>query len=155
MKKLLIPALLILFACSDNKPDSDQKNDSPEEQQATPIKDNQINDLWVLDKIDEEDFVMEEQNGLKKTPQIEIIVNDGVIEGNDGCNTLKGKVSIPEKGKIQLSQMSQTKMACMNTTIPQKFMDALNNTKKYNVSTNYLLFYNAENKELLRLKRNP
>lgn len=149
MKKYLFFILLLSLAC--NEPTTNNDADVPDTADNTE-QDESINDLWSLEKIEGEDFVFTEQNGLREVPQLEIIVFDKTFSGNDGCNRIQGKIAKLNDREVQFGEIASTKMACQNTQIPDQFTQAIRATKKYNVKAGRLFLYDQDNKELLRMK---
>lgn len=158
MRLFLFIGLLFFMACSnpsesDNgKTDGQEENDGNTQDSETSL-DKTLLGQWELDKIEGEDFVIEEQNGLQKTPLLIIIAQESRFQGSDGCNNMAGAVNNSEKGSIEFSKIAKTKMACMNMEIPDRFTNALNDTKKYKVEEESLFLLSESDKELLSFEK--
>ena len=156
MRSFLFISLLFFIACANPSSESEEeKTDGQEENGQTPETDldQALVGLWQLEKLEGEDFVMEEGNGLGKTPQISIIAENSRFQGNDGCNNLAGAITNSEKGSIEFSKIAATKMACENMDIPDRFANALTNTKKYKLEAGNLFLHDENDKELLSLSK--
>ena len=72
------------------------------------LADNNLIGKWILEKIDNTKIIPAEYN---KIPEINIDIKEGIISGNDGCNSIRGKFEVQGK-RIQFYRLLGTKMAC-------------------------------------------
>ena len=86
------------------------------------LSDANLNNKWTLEKIGNTVINSAEYN---KIPSIEFNVVEGKIAGNDGCNTIGGKMEVQGK-RIQFSQLLSTKMACNKKSIEKIIAEQIN-----------------------------
>lgn len=104
---VLFAALLLLSACSPIK--KIQRN----------TVDSRVNNIvWSVvsykgHALNEKDFA----NGL---PRISFNMQDGRINGTDGCNSFMGLAAYKDN-TIKTGPIASTKMACANTSVPGDF----------------------------------
>jgi heat shock protein HslJ len=80
-------------------------------------------------------------------------VNEGIIEGNTGCNSFYG--SIIENGlTIKLGDISSTEMVCeeINPTFESDFLNALQASSNYIIEDNIYIFYEGNQETLSATK---
>ncbi|WP_294176195.1 META domain-containing protein [uncultured Coprobacter sp.] len=78
------------------------------------------------------------------------------MHGNNGCNIINGELIVGDDGSFRLDKVISTMRACMGENPERQIMEALNNTASFKIeSDKYLKLYNANNKELISLKRQP
>ena len=77
------------------------------------LADNKLIGKWLLEKIDNTKIIPAEYN---KIPEINIDIVEGIISGNDGCNSIRGKIEVQGK-RIKFYQLLGTKMACSKKNI--------------------------------------
>ncbi len=88
------------------------------------LADNNLQGKWLLEKIGNTAIVTTEYN---RVPQINIDIVEGTVSGNDGCNSIRGKVEVQGK-RIQFFQLLGTKMGCNKKSI-EKIITAQINEK--------------------------
>lgn len=64
---------------------------------------------------------------------------DFSVNGNSSCNIFNGNYELPEGNKIRFSPFAMTKMACIGNSIENEFIQVLEKTKSYSVSSNELI----------------
>lgn len=64
---------------------------------------------------------------------------DFSVNGNSSCNRFNGKYELPEGNKIRFSPFAMTKMACIGNSIENEFMQVIEKTSSYSVSSNKLI----------------
>lgn len=90
------------------------------------------------------------ENVKGNTPTL--VIENGKISGNAGCNRYFGTLVLDAKtGSFQSSQVGATRMACENMSVENNFLKMLEQANKYNVSGNTLELYKDK---LLLLKFN-
>lgn len=77
------------------------------------LADANLNNKWSLEKIGNTAINISEYN---KIPGFVFDVAQGKIGGNDGCNSIGGKIEVQGK-RIQFSPLFSTKMACNKKSI--------------------------------------
>ncbi len=77
------------------------------------LADNNLQGKWLLEKIGYTPIV---PTGYRIVPQLNLDIVEGVISGNDGCNSIKGKIEVQGK-RIQFSKLSVTKTKCNKKNI--------------------------------------
>lgn len=77
------------------------------------LADNTLNNKWVLDKIGNK-FI--QPGDYNKIPELQFDLEKQRVNGNDGCNTIGGKIEV-QGNRIKFSAMISTKMACMKKSI--------------------------------------
>lgn len=98
---------------------------------------NIVNTQWTL---------ADNVSGKKPT----LIVENGKISGNAGCNNYFGQLSLdPTAGNFNADKIGSTRMACDNLASEKNFLDMLDEADKYVVTDNTLELYKGN---LLLLK---
>ena len=77
------------------------------------LADLNLNGKWLLEKIGFTPIIVTEYN---KVPEMNIDIVEGTVSGNDGCNSIRGKIEVQGK-RIQFSQLAGTKIACSKKSI--------------------------------------
>ena len=77
------------------------------------LADENLNAKWLLEKIGNTPVVTNEYNRL---PEININIVEGTVSGNDGCNSIRGKIEVQGK-RIKFYQILSTKMGCNKKSI--------------------------------------
>ncbi|MDH3748282.1 MAG: META domain-containing protein [Gammaproteobacteria bacterium] len=77
---------------------------------------------------------------------------DGSVNGHGGCNTFFGSLEKTDAG-VEIGPLGATRMACAESvmTLETAFMNALQNIKKFEVSSDRLLLVDGENNLLIDL----
>ena len=102
------------------------------------LADDNLNNKWVLEKIGNTPINPTEYN---KIPGFEFNVVEGTVSGNDGCNTIGGKIEVQGK-RIQFSQLFSTEMACNKKSIEKIIAEQINgNVVSYYFKDNKLYLY--------------
>jgi heat shock protein HslJ len=106
---------------------------------------NQLHDIWALESINGESFVMDDQT--RNYPMIEIYVKEERVHGNTGCNTINGTIKI-DGNKIKFSQMIATKMACPGD-LEYRLLSAFEVIDNYKMKNLRLFLYEGEKEKLV------
>ena len=131
---LIVLLILIVISCSTNETG---KADA-----------NQLHDIWALESINGESFVMDKQT--RNHPTIEIYLEEEKVIGNTGCNNFNGKLKVDEN-QINFSQIISTEMACPGD-LEYRFLTALESIDNYKIEKLRLFLYEGE-KELLIFRK--
>lgn len=75
------------------------------------------------------------------------------VNGNDRCNIFFGDLKIITNETLKFKPLASTKMACLETDIPNKFNIALGKTSMYKVENSRLFLYDTEGNEILIFKK--
>ena len=106
---------------------------------------NQLHDIWALETINGESFVMDDQ--VRNYPVIEIYTKENRIHGNTGCNTINGTIKI-ENNKIKFSKLIATKMACPGD-LEYRLLSAFEVIDNYKIESLRLYLYEGEKEKLV------
>lgn len=63
------------------------------------------------------------------------------VEGNGGCNRFRGTFELPADGQLRFGPLLSTKMACPALATEASFMNALTNTRTYQISGDTLRLF--------------
>ncbi len=64
---------------------------------------------------------------------------DNRVHGNSSCNMFNGKYELPEGNWIKFTPFTMTKMACIGNNIETEFMQVLEKTTNYSLTSNELI----------------
>jgi len=128
---LIVLLILIVISCSTNETG---KADA-----------NQLHDIWALESINGESFVMDEQT--RNHPTIEIYVEEERVLGNTGCNNFNGKLKV-DKNQISFSQIISTEMACPGD-LENRFLLAIESIDNYKIEKLSLFLFQDEEEKLV------
>ncbi len=109
-----------------------------------------LNDIWALAAINGKKIKLSKG---QRRPQLAFDLGKMKVSGTDGCNQLMGGLESVTANKIKFAPLATTLMMCEDMTLPDTFMKALKEAKTYEIKELELLFYDADKKELLRLKK--
>ena len=107
-----------------------------------------LHDIWALSSIKGEKIVLDES--VKNLPKLEIFVQDKIVRGNTGCNTINGMIDI-NNNKISFYDITTTEMACPGD-LEQRFLSALQKVDNYKIEKLKLYLY-EDDKELLSFQK--
>lgn len=110
------------------------------------ITDYRLNDLWVLEKLGEEEVTVD--MFTKELPNMEINTKDNKFFGYAGCNNMRGSIFF-EKGLLRFTQVISTKKACMGENKEDEFLKALQSSVEYRIEDNRLYLYNDNGMQLV------
>ncbi|HSH20613.1 MAG TPA: copper resistance protein NlpE N-terminal domain-containing protein [Draconibacterium sp.] len=65
---------------------------------------------------------------------------DNSVNGNSSCNSFNGNYKLTDGNGISFSPFAMTKMACIDNNIEAEFMQVLEKTTSYSLSSNELIF---------------
>ncbi len=82
----------------------------------TFLPDLALHDIWVLDKINNEDLVL---NDNQERPRFEFFSKKGEVLGNAGCNNFNGRFSIEGYKVIQFTNVAMTRKTCGDMKVEQ------------------------------------
>ncbi|MCW8810075.1 MAG: META domain-containing protein [Ignavibacteriaceae bacterium] len=125
---------LIIISCSSKEAEKSQVN--------------LLHDIWALASINSEKVVIDET--VKNLPKLEIYVEDEMVRGNTGCNTINGKVEI-DKNKISFYDITATEMVCPGD-LERRFISALQKVNNYKI-VKFKLYLYENDKVLLSFQK--
>lgn len=143
---LIVSISICLFACQQGPGEKDENSTATK---TRPSLTDIYGPTWITEQID----------GLKVTTSQRATIkfeNDGHVTGTTGCNRFSGMAKINGQN-ITFGQFATTRRACIPELMEQeqKFLEAIENIKKYSIDKNSLLRLNdSENKELMVLSGN-
>ncbi len=77
---------------------------------------------------------------------------DKSFHGNDGCNSIFGRVKLDKKN-ISFKNMNSTMLMCKDMKTPRLFTELLMRAKTYKIKNNTVYIYDANDLKLLELIR--
>ncbi|WP_447894365.1 META domain-containing protein [Vreelandella sp. GE22] len=144
MKKYLIGALalgtaLLLGGCASSPPPQTQK---PVSQGGGELSGAIVGPRWNL-------LLMgtDERLSLPQTAFFQIHP-DGRISGNDGCNDFKGGVSLGESQRIEVGDLSTTRMGCDELEDALRVTDMLETAYRYLIDHDRVVFFGPDSRVL-------
>lgn len=79
-----------------------------------------------------------------KEPYIRFNSSESRVEGTGGCNGFGGSYTMEDFGKISMSQLMSTKMACPNMDIEYQFMTSLEKVERYSQNADTLQLFTSD-----------
>lgn len=89
----------------------------------------------------------------KQMPQKEahlIFNEDETLSGNTGCNALNAKYQVTSDGKIEISNIFRTKMACAKIDYEADLILALHAATSYRITDSVMLIFNDSQNQRLK-----
>ncbi|MDR0893831.1 MAG: META domain-containing protein [Prevotellaceae bacterium] len=88
-------------------------------------------------------------------PFLTFDVTEGRVSGNTGCNRVSGSFDTKAKaGTLSLGALVSTRMACMDMTLENKVLAALNEVEKFKkLSDNTMALSGANGKSIIVLQK--
>jgi len=117
MKKLLFILLLFVISCDKDIDDFELYNKT---WTLTELNGNQI--------VSDDAFIKFDYNS---------------VNGENSCNSFSGNYFIDKHNSITFYSFVTTKVACINNTIENEFMDVLKNSKSYSTNHSELYLFNS------------
>ena len=115
----------------------------------------QPNDLVLTDKY----WKLVELNGQQisstttsKEPHIIFKSEENIVAGNGGCNSFHGSFELKEGGRITLSKLASTQMACLDMDVEDRFLKVLETVDNYNLTASTLVLNRARMAPLARFE---
>ena len=137
---MLLVSALLLISCAASKRES--------------ISRAELSGTWLLNDINGEKDVDKIYNWAK-TPELVFDANKLTVSGNNGCNRISGKYSLPQKGKISFARMVSTKMACPDIGDGEQiFMQGIGKVNSFRID-NDVLHLMTNDKDVFRFSRKP
>ncbi|MCG7855706.1 META domain-containing protein [Flavihumibacter sp.] len=68
----------------------------------------------------------------------------GTVNGNTGCNSLRGSFELDADQSIKFSPLIMTRKACIGVNIENDFLEALSKVTRWKIMENKLLFYSRD-----------
>ncbi|ADX66941.1 META domain-containing protein [Weeksella virosa] len=103
---------------------------------------------WTLSELPKVDL---KKSFPAKTPSLTFEPITKKFTGNSGCNNMFGGFSTSQNG-LEFTGVGMTRMFCEGVD-ENAFTSALDNVKTYSIKNETLILYNADKKEVMRLKK--
>ena len=116
----------------------------------TKVFSNLVDKTWILTELNGNPIVVSEGT---RNPQIMFDLLEGRFWGNGSCNNMFGVFKEGENGKLSLSGVASTMMACMNMGLESEYFKALEKIAEYSISNNILTVSDAEGNILAKFKQ--
>ena len=94
----------------------------------------QLNDIWVLEAIGEEELSFSDAQAGAQRPTIEFHLAERRVMGSDGCNTFTGPLQRATADSLRFGPLVTTRMACPGTDNPDRVERALAEVAAYSRS---------------------
>ncbi|QNI01913.1 META domain-containing protein [Halomonas sp. SH5A2] len=88
-----------------------------------------------------------ERLSMPGTPFFEIS-RDGSVRGHDGCNRFTGEAKLGDNQRIEISELSTTRMACPKMGDAEKVTDMLETAYRYLIDHDRLVFFGPDSRVL-------
>ena len=112
-----------------------------------------LHDIWALKRINGKDIPRGKESGLETLPMLEIYLAEMRFLGNDGCNQIRGELTMATESNLQFGNIAGTKKMCREMNIPKAFRKALAQTATYKLKNLMLILVDENGKELAVLKK--
>lgn len=145
MKKLLLPVLILLAACS-HQPSYDAPEALVSDKAPSYLKDTR----WELTEILGEPVVYATADSAKI--YIELKSQDGRLVGYDGCNSFSGTFEEKEGQRLRLQPLASTKKFCFDMPTKENVMEMLVGIDNYAIDGDRLMLTKARMAPMLRFK---
>lgn len=106
---------------------------------------------WTLESI--KNKVYEAQ--MPKHPNLVLNIPEKYFSGNDGCNSIFGKIEKYNDTDIEFSEIAGTRIYCEDTEVSDKYVTLLGKVKHYEITKKSLLLKDAENRIVLKFDKEP
>ena len=113
----------------------------------------ELHDIWALEAIGNNLIQTPGNYSSLITPSIEINLTEMKVMGNDGCNQFFGPVKNVEEGILEFGVLGGTMKMCINMEIPDNFIKAIAQVKKYRREGLKLFLLDEIGNELLQFKK--
>ena len=104
---------------------------------------------WNLLEVNDKSVVLD--TTFPKKPFLVFEEKNHQLHGNLGCNGFGTDFELKGTDEIILSPITATQMACPNLPTEQDFLEALQNTRKYQISEGMLILKNSKGETLAKL----
>jgi len=81
-----------------------------------------------------------------------IFFKEGVVQGHGGCNSFRGKFEIKDGGRITITELAATLMACPDSENESSFFKAVESADNYIINGNFLQLNKAKMAPLARFE---
>jgi heat shock protein HslJ len=114
----------------------------------------QLSDLegsWQIVKLNGKSL----PSNMENEPFILFNTKESRIHGNAGCNIFNGKINTrrASSNSISFPNTITTMMSCPNLETEQQIMEAINSVKSFEKAKKGYVFYNANQKAVLQIKK--
>ena len=144
MNKLTTQLAVVLLLCFSSSCTIKPKN-------LTLEKDNIRDAYWVLVSVEGQNV---QAPNNTRTAYIRFEEKESDVSGFTGCNKLSGSYSINGQ-RLQLSELSTTRMACTETETENKLVDVLRRVNLYRISGDVLTLFEGDKAVATFMTGNP
>lgn len=113
----------------------------------------ELNGTWEAKKIDGQEIIFNTNSETNIIPQLIIDIKEMQISGTNSCNRFSGMINSIDQNNIQIGPIAATQMMCPDMTIADAFTEAMNKVQKYSLDTKTLILMDANDAELMVLKK--
>lgn len=106
---------------------------------------------WMLISVEGQDVTRQKDS---RTAFIRFQEDENDVHGFTGCNKFKGKYKLSEN-KLQLSELSTSRMACDNMEMETKLIEVLGRVDSYKLTKNLLTLYAGDKAVATFMTGNP
>ena len=111
-----------------------------------------LHDIWALHQLAGKAPYQPQEGRQHAT--LEINLTNASVNGNDGCNTLRGTITSVGAEELVMSRLLSTRMTCPEVmATADAFMQALNNTRRYRREGLKLHLLDERGEELMVLRK--
>lgn len=110
------------------------------------IADYRLFDIWLLEELEGKKVTL--ANFAKEIPIIEINSSEKRFSGHGGCNRISGTI-FQERELLRFTNIISTKMACGETNMENRFLNALQSSTGYKIKNNRLHLTNPDGKKVI------
>lgn len=109
---------------------------------------NLYNIKWVIGEMSGTEVQVSEG----QQPHITFSQNDQRAQGNGGCNSFSASITTGTSGKLTITDVVSTRMACGSLNLESDFFKMLETVDAYSIEANVLSFFDAKKNLLARFK---
>ena len=139
VSQMLVVAVFALFvsSCNSSKSTESAKGADSTTENATAgansVENTILEKYWKLIEINGNPVTA--SNDMGHEPHIILKKEDNFVQGNGGCNSIRGTYTLDEKlNRVSFSQMVGTMMACSNMAIESEMFKVLGAVDNYTLS---------------------
>lgn len=112
-----------------------------------------LNDIWVLERLNEEVLKTGADTELSERPRLEIHVGEMKYNGTDGCNNYFGGIIEISEVTLRFGIGAGTRRMCPDMQIADAYNRTLADVGRYKVEGQKLLLFDADGAEVMQFQR--
>ncbi|WP_447554107.1 META domain-containing protein [Vreelandella sp. EE22] len=136
---LAVSAALLLSACAS---DPGPQSRAPVSQGGGELSGPLVGPRWNLLLVGTDERLAMPQTAFFQ------IGRDGRISGNDGCNNFNGNVSLGESQRIEVGELSTTRMGCAELGDAKRVTGMLETAYRYLIDHDRVVFFGPDSRVL-------